>query len=264
LPQGQVLSETDQPIEDREHGVTITLRNDGAQHIALIRGFDSEASAFAYLNRTWAGRAWALLTYGVVAIVEERMSNVAWASDPEQAARNLEGSMGLRYKGPIDGIADGDNPIVYHNEKRLRFASVGNPTVTIGTPAAMYFGAFLEGMQIGTMLQEAAPPRLRTALDLYAAHFTEASANARFLTLVMCLEALTDSRPKHAVALRLLEQWREQLQRERAQYEKDSEEHSALEALDRELFHRVPSEGSVHWQPNPRVDLRDAGARRCR
>ncbi len=75
-------------------------------------------------------------------------------------------------------------------------------------------------------------------MELYAAYFYEQSANAKFLTLIMVLETLTVSHPKHEVALELLTQWRSQVEERKRQLHPGSEEHEALEALERELLFR--------------------------
>lgn len=80
--------------------------------------------------------------------------------------------------------------------------------------------------------------RLRTALELYGAHFREDDARVRFLLLVMAIESLATPTAKHQVAIRLITQWQTQLRTEQAQYSPMSPEFEALEALARELLFR--------------------------
>lgn len=50
-------------------------------------------------------------------------------------------------------------------------------------------------------------PKLITALELYAAHFTESQARVRFLLLVVAMEALSSGSMKHDAAIELLRGW---------------------------------------------------------
>jgi len=80
--------------------------------------------------------------------------------------------------------------------------------------------------------------KLRTALDLYAAHFNERQARVRFLLLVMAMEALAKPTRKHDVALELLGRWERELAQAMQRHEPSSSEYSSLEALSRELTFR--------------------------
>jgi hypothetical protein len=72
-------------------------------------------------------------------------------------------------------------------------------------------------------------------------HFFESSSNARFLTLVMVLESLTESQPKHQTAQHLIDSWHPQLLELKLKIDEtnpNSEESESLEALERELIFR--------------------------
>lgn len=81
-------------------------------------------------------------------------------------------------------------------------------------------------------------PKLTTALELYAAHFTEKQARVRFLLLVVAMEALAKATAKHEVAVTLLKRWQVELNTEKSQHASDSEEWMSLNALERELTFR--------------------------
>jgi len=50
-----------------------------------------------------------------------------------------------------------------------------------------------------------------SAFELYGAYFIESSNNARFLTLIMALEALATGTPRPPLVLKLIDDWRKQL-----------------------------------------------------
>lgn len=80
--------------------------------------------------------------------------------------------------------------------------------------------------------------KLCTALELYGAHFSEASAKVRFLLLVMSLEALTEPTPKDEPTQYLLDKWKQELETEKQSHAKNSAVYESLLALERELFFR--------------------------
>jgi len=81
--------------------------------------------------------------------------------------------------------------------------------------------------------------KLRTALELYAAHFTEQQVRVRFLLLVIALESLTNPTKKHNVAVNLMSRWQQELKIEIKNYSEKSEEFKSLESLSRELNFRT-------------------------
>lgn len=77
--------------------------------------------------------------------------------------------------------------------------------------------------------------RVLVALELYAAHFAEKQARVRFLLLVIALEAVAESRPKHEAALLLLDKWDHELDERLGQAVVGTEEHNSLKALGHSL-----------------------------
>jgi len=88
--------------------------------------------------------------------------------------------------------------------------------------------------------------KLRVALELYAAHFTERQVRVRFLLLVMAMETLAEATSKHQVAMSLLQRWHQDLKAEIANHDPSSEGFKSLEALSRELSFR--GEDSIRSQ----------------
>ncbi|MDY0744792.1 HEPN domain-containing protein [Paucibacter sp. R3-3] len=89
-------------------------------------------------------------------------------------------------------------------------------------------------------------PKLVTALELYAAHFSEAQARVRFLLLVVAIESLCTPTRKHEVSVDLLTRWQAELGAEMEALERSTEEWLSLDALKRELGFR--SDDSIRSQ----------------
>lgn len=89
-------------------------------------------------------------------------------------------------------------------------------------------------------------PKFVTALELYAAHFTEQQARVRFLLLVVAMESLSTSSQKHQSAMALLKRWEEELSQEMTLHDSATEAWLSLDALRRELGFRA--EDSIRSQ----------------
>lgn len=82
-------------------------------------------------------------------------------------------------------------------------------------------------------------PRFVTALELYAAHFTEPQTRVRFLLLVVAIESLATKTKKHAVAVDMIRRWEIDLEAEMKRHVISSEIWQSLDALRREICFRV-------------------------
>ncbi|MBA2350560.1 MAG: hypothetical protein H0V78_01855 [Burkholderiales bacterium] len=104
----------------------------------------------------------------------------------------------------------------------------------------------IKGASFPKSSQVGADRKLSVALDLYSAFFTEQSANARFLTLIMSLEALAIGTCKAPLALELLAKWSSEVEALLKSVPPNSGDAVSLEALNRELLFR--REDSVRSQ----------------
>ena len=238
LAPGQELSGLDQPIEHKVGDVTVSFNRQGAYYILGVQGFDSEASAKEYLNVLWTGLMWVLLNRGLAFNAVLEFDKVTYADNPLKAAENLSKSFGLTVEGRLDGLVNGNLPAVYPSNKQIRTITSGTINISTGISAEQFLSLLIEGTAIRNSLIAISNSKLRIALELYSAYFSERSSNARLLTLVMALETLTSTQPKHRVAQELLNQWQLQIGERKHQLPVDSDEYQALESLERELLFR--------------------------
>ena len=112
---------------------------------------------------------------------------------------------------------------------------------------AVFDRHFLNKERIAAALSETAKvlmssqygDKLRVALELYAAHFTEQQVRVRFLLLVIALETLARPTSKHQAAVDLLTRWSTELEKEKSRFTSDSEEFLSLQAVSNELNFRT-------------------------
>jgi hypothetical protein len=238
LAPGREINDLDQPVERKIGNLTFKLKHHEPYYVFEVQGFESEQAAKKYLDHLWAGLMWVLLHSGLAFNAIMEFDAVTYAEDPIKAAENLSKSLGVAIQGGVDGLVNGNWPSVYPSSKTIRTITAGGASITVGTNVEQVYSLLTEGLGTPNSANVILDAKLRIALDLYAAYFYERSANARLLTLVMALETLTPSHPKHQVALDLIDHWRLQVEQEKSVLQPDSVEYEALKALERELLFR--------------------------
>jgi len=257
LPPGQEIAVNGEVIELGD--LKFSLERDNRLYVLKIEGFPSENEAKHYINNVWAGLMWVLLQRKLSPDAELEAQKVTYAKDPYQAARNLSRSFGLQCEGPVDSLIDGARPSVYLTEKKVRFITAGEPTVVITSPAEDFLRILGEGVSFQRSDEVIEDRKLQIALELYGAYFTEFTPNAKFLTLVMALEALAIGVPKTQLALGLIEKWKIELDKLFETVESKSDDASSLEALRRELLFRQEDSIRRRIQSIVTTTLRDHG-----
>lgn len=233
LPPGQEIAVDGEVIELGD--LKFSLERDNRLYILTIDGFPSEHEAKHYINNVWAGLMWVLLQRKLSPDAELAAQKVTYAKDPYQAAKNLEKSFGLQIEGPVDSLIDGARPAVYLTEKKLRVITMGEPNVVVTSPAEDVLRILGEGTSFQRSNEVLEDKKLRVALELYGAYFTEFSPNAKFLTLVVALEALAISVRKTQLVIDLINKWKTELEKLSETVEAKSDDALSLEALSREL-----------------------------
>ena len=223
LPASREIGVTE--VSGELDGLTFSLKKQDRFYVFTINGFPTEDTAKRYINNVWAGLMWVLLHRGLPPDAVFEPGKVAYAKDPYQAAKNYG------FEGPVDGFIDGGQPAVYPTEKRIRTETAGQITPLQTYWAGDVLNFFREGVAFPESAEVIDDVKLRLALELWGAHFTELSANARFLTLVMALGTLAPRTLRTQLVLRLLEKWKNELKELQKTVGPDSEDAVSLKAL---------------------------------
>lgn len=118
-------------------------------------------------------------------------------------------------------------------------------TVILSVRRRLTLGEELLASSLKRYTQVMLRPDLRTSLEIYAGYFHQTSVVARFLTLMMVLEALAPVTMKPQFALSILDKWRSEIAGLKAGLGDGSDELAALEAIERDLdFRREASVSS--------------------
>ena len=223
---------------DQVGTLEVSLKFAGEHYTLEAIGFPSTERAADFLTRLDSALCWLLLKNGISAEAALEPQTINYYSDPQLAAANLSKSLDVRIDGPVDGMASGTEAAIYLTDKRLRFATFGRGSAYTTVPSRDALQTLLEGLRFKGAHGISQDPKLGVALKLYGAYFTEQSSTARFLTLIMSLEALTLPTPKAPIALALLEKWSIELDEIAAPMAPNSEDALALAALKREICFR--------------------------
>lgn len=157
-----------------------------------VVGFASPAEAEAYVARVRVALAWLLLEQGLAAQASFDVQIVRHSGDP----------------GALPMPIDGSRPAVYRTGVRLSVVTGFAPQIRQDLSSYAALELVSEAVEFPNFERLATDTQFATAMDLYRAHFTESSAEARFLTLIMSLEALTVGALEPPRVLELIDRWR--------------------------------------------------------
>ena len=180
---------------------------------------------------------WALLHRGLSPEATLQPQHMFYAPDPVQAARNLFRTMGLEV-ARVDSLIDASSPAIFPSDKSIRVVTAGNPTLVQGFNPKQTLELLCEAMTFPNAERVVSDGKLRIALELYNSFFREVSANARFLTPVMALEALAPEERKPVQMTQLIEEWMSIVRERKGLLPSDSEEWAHYDSLEREIGFR--------------------------
>jgi hypothetical protein len=168
----------------------LSLSWDGSCHVLRVDGFENENEAKKFLGSLETGINWLLLNNDVPVDVNLAPQKISYLEDPIKASEDIAKTFGVSAELPIDGFIDGSQAAIFDSDKWLRAYSFSGGKAHTITPPERVLESILEGTQFINSNQLVNDRKLVVALKLYGAYYTESSATARFLTLMIALEAL--------------------------------------------------------------------------
>lgn len=221
---------------------TVSLKWRPPYVVLKIGPFDTELEAEEFLPRVWGSLAWATIIRGSGFTANMTWSDVHFPEDPLIAAKNVANSFGMSDPGaPLQALGHYGFPCVIPIGKNYRFIGVGDVEVKVMENAESLASILAEGLKSKAVEILYYDERLRTSVQLYSDSDREPSTRAKFLTLVMALEVLTQPIPKHPIAQVLLDRFADEVNNEKTRYCKDSDEWESLDSLIREIAFRRES-----------------------
>lgn len=237
LAPGQEISNLEEPYVTEQSGFEMKIGKQSGLYFLSIDKLPSEQAGKSLIPKLWAGLMWALLHQGLSPDASLSPQEVKYADDPRKAAENISKSFDLKLER-LDSLLDGSLPAIYQTDKVVRVMTGFPSTLSLGFSPEKTIDLIVEALALAAPERVLDDQKLKVALDLYNAYFRESSANARFLTLTMALEALAPVELKHDCAQIAVEKWIEELRGLQAPYAEVSEEWEAFDSLIREVGFR--------------------------
>lgn len=261
LQDGSKINSTNEEIVAND--LVYNIKDEGDFYALIIKGFLSEEHAKCYFERARVGLSWVLLHCGLAPVYSTDLQKVHYAKDPVSASKNLASSFGLPEGGPIDGLMDGRDAVVFDGRKNYKTITGGKANLIYGASLERFFAYFLEGTKLENGVDSLKNKKLRISLDMYAAFYSEASPNAKFLTLIMALESLCEPVRRPEIVVTHIQKFQESIGKHISSLDEDSEEFIAFEALMREVDFRKGSSIRVQIRKLVHDALKDSGNEDC-
>jgi len=246
LWEGQILSESDfnktfEQLDLTLKFLDLTLDLEKKYYVLEVKGFKDSASAESFLPRVQSALIWLLIRRGLVSEAVNNLQPVKTPDDPRLVAIQDRTNMGM---DPVEGeelhgFLDALRPAVILTNGTYQREMALPITLSTGPYTVQVWDILTEGLSYPGSDRVIEDQRFATALDLFRAHYMEVSSRAKFLTLVMVLEALAEPRDRPAFIIKLLEQFHNKLEEEKRLYKEISPELEALESLKQELHFRT-------------------------
>jgi len=227
-------------FEQRVFDFTVLIAEKNEVPYLQIGTFPDEAAATAFLPKVHAALMWAALKQGLSPEFKVEPQEVVLAEDRVAAGRNLAESFGVKPEefGPVDCLIDTGRPAILPDGKVTRYLSAGDITAIVTFVPAQTLGSISEAISLPHVERVVGDAKLKVALELYAGFIRETSMTARFLTLIMALEALAPAEAKHRVVQELIDEWMRELENRQARVRRGEKEWDAYDALAREVGFR--------------------------
>jgi hypothetical protein len=135
---------------------------------------------------------------------------IKYFDDPEAAAKNI-------FQSPnppvarVDGLIDASKAAVHPLSKSLSTLMGMELSLIVGMQPVEVVHSICEIIHLPHPERVVEPGKLKVSLDLYSAFFRETSANAKFLTLALALEALLPDELRSDALIAMINQWIDQV-----------------------------------------------------
>jgi len=202
LAGGDEIKDLEDPIEYEAGGLTFLIKRDGRRFRLRVSGFETEEEAQAHFARVWCALAWFSVTENVGFDLPGDFRSVGRGD-------RLGKSLGM---GEVQGAADAGGPIVYPSDSGVLLVEGGPVKMFRSYPAETFLAGLVDAYL--RIRPAEVDNRTRTAVDLFAVSFYETTSHAKLLTLVTCLEAMSQPRKRSISALTIIETWRKLLKEE--------------------------------------------------
>jgi hypothetical protein len=166
-------------------------------YVLEVYGFSSEVSARHFLPKLGVGLVWVRLQHRMAFVFNLQPTPIHYYEPPSTISESSDFYPVFSRKGwkELDGYYYNNQTVIKPEHKRLAVWTMGRPRIISSIrdqDLARKVSEMLTLLQAARVFGE---PKLILASEIYTSSFFESSRNARFLALVMVLEALKTDAP---------------------------------------------------------------------
>jgi len=169
-------------------------------YVLEVYGFSSEASARHFLPKLGAGLVWTKLQHRIAFLFNRQPTPIDYYEPPLTISESSDFYPVFSRKGwkELDGDYYNNQTVIKPEHKRLAVWTMGRPRITSSIRDQDLARKVSETLTLPQAERVFGEPKLVLASEIYSSSFFESSRNARFLALVMVLEALNTDAPVSA------------------------------------------------------------------
>jgi hypothetical protein len=158
-----------------------------------VYNFPSEAAVLQLLPKLGSGLVWAGLHNRIGFLFKLRPTPIDYQGIPIVVSEKSDLYPLVSEKGwkQIDGDYYGDQTVIRPEHKKLIVLTMGKPTIILQIKDQDIMVRLAEALNFPHAERICEDAKLQLGFEIYSSSFFESSRKARFLTLVMVLEALT-------------------------------------------------------------------------
>ena len=224
------IKELDKPYATEISGFSLKISKESDFYSLTMSKLTNEEDGKLFLRKLWSGLMWAMLNQELSPDASLSFQEIQHYKAPIQAAKNISKSEGKQLEDADISICK-NRPAIYPSGVVVHWNTLFAPSITLPKPPNKTIDYIVEALKMPSPEHVPEDLNLKLALDLYNAFFRESSKNARFLTLIMALEALAPSESRHECAVTAIDEWVEKLQDLQSLFDKKSEEWKAYNSL---------------------------------
>lgn len=238
LPPGREIG-LEEPVNFQCDGYEISLKRNDRFFVLVVSGFEDEVKANEYIANVRSGLMWLLLNRGLAITATYEVQPVSISEDPAQTAKDLSKSMGgMGVGSEVHALFDASRPAILPTEGNFKQIIAEKVSITQTTSVADVLDFLRTGMSVSNPQVLMSDQKLQTAFELYGAFYTENCERARFITLIMVLEALAEAKKRPQVIRDFLNSVGGMIDDNIGHFEDTTDEAIAFKSLKQELDYR--------------------------
>jgi len=230
IPANMQISRDEFSEEQGSLKFSLIRTSDECKYKLKIEGFAKLSDAENYICKIDAGFKWLTLNKGLPSEYVLESQKIMYVEDGKEEAKKINEDWNTNYEY-VDAIIEANKPAIYESGKQIIVQSIEPLAVLLQVAKKDFFTYLLEGISFQHSDTIILDNKLRVAIDLYGAYFTESSDNARFLSLMMAFEALAKGNERPEFVQILIRQWKKQLKNCENKYVEDIEKLHEIESI---------------------------------